>query len=119
MLPGMSPEQKVERPRTPTNDELPELLKELEASGESVSGFARERGLLPWKLYEARRDGQGRPRNKRARRPDLLPVRIVDENTTRAATPFELVLSSGHRLVIPREFDETTLRRLMGVLASC
>ena len=119
MLPGMSNTQEVEGPRTPTNDELPELLKELEASGESVSGFARERGLSPWKLYEARRDGQGRPRSKRAPRADLVPVRVVDENDVQAAMPLELVLSGGHRLVIPPEFDETTLRRLMGVLASC
>ena len=31
----------------------------------------------------------------------------------------ELVLRSGHRLRIPADFDETGLRRLMGVLASC
>jgi len=29
------------------------------------------------------------------------------------------VLSAGHRVRIPAGFDETALRRLMGVLASC
>ena len=45
-------------------------------------------------------------------------MRIVDR-VAQAPRPLELVLSSGHRLVIPAEFDETALRRLMGVLASC
>jgi hypothetical protein len=48
-----------------------------------------------------------------------VPVRIVDKSEAQTAMPLELVLSGGHRLVIPPEFDETTLRRLMGVLASC
>jgi hypothetical protein len=116
----MTEARSEERPRTPTDDELPALLVELEAAGGSVSGFARERGLAPWKLYEARQGRRGSTKRKRknSRRGDLVPVRVVDRATA-AARPLELVLSSGHRLVIPTEFDETSLRRLMGILASC
>lgn len=35
------------------------------------------------------------------------------------SAPLELLLRSGQRLLIPSGFDETTLRRVMGVLASC
>jgi hypothetical protein len=30
-----------------------------------------------------------------------------------------MVVGSGHRLLIPAGFDEATLRRVIGVLASC
>jgi hypothetical protein len=33
--------------------------------------------------------------------------------------PLEMVVGSGHRLLIPAGFDEATLRRVIGVLASC
>lgn len=104
-------------PRTPRNEEVPELLRELEASGGSLAAFARERGLSPWKLYEARRGSttDAKPKRRR-RRKDLVPVRVVDD---RKIEPLELVLASGHRLRIPAGFDESSLRRLMGVLATC
>jgi len=100
--------------------DLDRLLDELAASGLSVAQFARERGMKPWRLYESRRK---RTKVRHARRAprgkvsSLIPVEIRDRpERTRS---LELVLASGHRLVIPFDFDEATLRRLMGVLASC
>lgn len=97
--------------RTPTRREVPALLEELEASGESLASFARARGLRSWKLYKARR--KLRPARREV---ELVPVRVVDEARAEA---IDLVLASGHRLQIPRDFDEALLRRLLGVLASC
>ena len=109
--------------RTPTDEEIPALLEAVASTGVSIAAFAREHGLAPWKLYEARRaaQGGGSRRGRRGRRRDegvFVPVRVVEERTG-SAQPLELVLISGHRLVIPVGFDETTLRRLMGVVTSC
>lgn len=115
----MTADQNHEQRRRPTDEELPGLLEELEAGGGSVAAFARARGLAVWKLYHARRSTRGPTRTPKERRSGhLIPVHVVDR---RAQTfpPLELVLSTGHRLVIPGEFDEVSLRRLMGVLASC
>ena len=107
--------------RTPTDDEIPSLLEALAASGGNTAAFAQEHGLAPWKLYEPQRvAGGGGPRRRRDRKadPDFVPVRVVEERPEKSP-PFEVALSSGHRLLIPAGFDEATLRRLMGVLASC
>lgn len=112
---------RAQSPRTPTDDEIPSLLEALAASGGNTAAFARERGLAAWKLYEAQRVAAGTGCRRRRRRKvgsDFVPVQVVEERATSSA-PLELVLESGHRLLIPSGFDETTLRRLMGVLASC
>jgi hypothetical protein len=112
----------TERPRrTPTDDEIPALLEALAASGGTTAAFAREHGLTPWKLYKAQRMAAGAgPRRRRRRKAelDLVRVQVVEERPT-LSSPLELVLDSGHRLLIPLGFDETTLRHVMGVLASC
>jgi hypothetical protein len=108
------------RRRTPTDDEMPGLLEALAASGGNISAFARERGLSPWKLYEARR-GAGTSRARRRRRKadhEFVRVEIAHERPASSA-PLELMLGSGYRLLIPATFDETALRRVMEVLASC
>ena len=98
-------------------EEVPKLLLELEASGQSLAAFARERGLETWRLYEARRKaGGGGPRRKRRHAVELAPVEV---RAATPASPLELALSSGHLLRIPAGFDEAELRRLLGVLAGC
>jgi len=108
--------------RTPTDDEMPALLEALAAAGGNTAAFARDRGLTAWKLYQAQRVAAGGDPRRRRRRHgpdrDFVPVHVVEEPSA-PSPPFELVLGSGHRLLIPREFDETSLLRLMGVLASC
>ena len=94
------------------------MLAELEASGEPLAQFARERGIAKWRLYEerrkARRAGSDTPRRRGPAR--FAPVRVREDSR---AEPLELVLAAGHRVRVPAGFDETLLRRLMGVLASC
>ena len=106
--------------RTPSDDEIPSLLEALAASGGSTAAFAREHGLAPWKLYKAQRVAGASPRRRRRRKapPEFLPITIVEDRAP-SSGPLELMLGSGYRLLIPSGFDETTLRRVMGVLASC
>lgn len=116
---GTSDSSRADR-RTPTDDEIPSLLEALASSGGNVAAFAQERGLMPWKLYAARRAaaGRGRRRVRRDRDPAFVSVRVVEERPE-PCTPLELVFDSGYRLLIPGGFDEPTLRRAIGVLASC
>jgi len=111
----------TERPRrTPTDGELPSPLEALVASGGNTAAFSREHDLSPWKLYQAQRATAGaRPRRRRRQAEvDFVRVQLIEEPPSLSA-PLELVLSSGQRLLISSGFDETTLRRVMGVLASC
>lgn len=113
--------ESTKRPRrTPTEDEIPSLLEALSAAGGNTAAFARERGLAPWKLYEAQRVAAGRSPRQRQCSADRVfsRVRVVEERAT-LPEPLELVLASGHRLRVPAGFDEGTLRRLLGVLTSC
>ena len=101
-----------------TKAAIDEVLAELSASGMTTAAFARKKGLPPWKLYGWL---QSRAKSKRPKRPrarSLVPVRL-SEPVAPKATPLELVLSGGHRLLISADFDEVALRRLMGVLAGC
>ena len=104
--------------RTIAAAEVPGLLAEFEASGQPLAQFARERGIAKWRLYEerrkARRAGSGTPR--RRGRAKFAPVSVTEDSR---GEPLELVLAAGHRVRIPADFDESALRRLMGVLASC
>jgi hypothetical protein len=106
--------------RTPSDDEVPSLLEALGASGGSTAAFAREHGLTPWKLYKAQRVAGANPQRRRRGKaaPEFVPVTIVEERAPPPG-PLELVLGSGYRLLIPSGFDETTLRRVVGILVSC
>lgn len=108
--------------RTPTDDEIPSLLEALSAAGGNTAAFAREHGLSPWKLYEARRVAAGgvpRQRERRGKAERVFArVRVLEERAV-SSEPLELLLASGHRLRIPAGFDETALRRAVGVLTSC
>ena len=108
---------------SPTSDpalpppSIDELLTDLAASGKSTAAFARDRGIQPWKLYNALRSRAGR--RKRSAVPSTLVPVTVTTPTPHVRATLELQLSGGHRLLIPSDFDESSLRRLMGVLAGC
>jgi len=118
MLPGMtnntSAADVAAQLPAPTTDQL---LAELEASDLSTAAFARKRGLPPWKLYNAL-TARAAKCKKRAKRSNLVSVTVKPERAARAV-PLELQLATGHRLLVPADFDEQALRRLMGVLAGC
>lgn len=106
--------------RTVPAAEARALLKEQSTGNLSIAAFARSRGVQPWSLYNAkaveRRKKEGKSAEQFAR------VAVVDEtkaNVVPPATPIELRLPSGLSLRVGAGFDEITLRRLLGVLASC
>jgi len=94
-----------------------QLLAELSTSGLSTAAFARSRGIPPWKLYNALQVRARRAAKKR-QSSALIPVRVKEARHAQAS-PFELMLAGGHRLLVPEDFDGDALRRLMGALAGC
>ena len=90
--------------------QIAKLIEEQKHSGMSIAAFAREHGLPPWKLYQA-----GRRRSKR--RSGFVEVAVVPKASVPA--PLEVLLPGDLRVRIPSDFDESSLRRLVGVLASC
>jgi hypothetical protein len=96
---------------------IDKVVADLAVSGMSTAAFARVKGLPPWKLYGWLQT-RAKSKSKRARATSLVPVRLSGAVSPKA-TSLELLLSGGHRLLIPADFDEVALRRLMGVLAGC
>lgn len=53
-------------------------------------------------------------------RPVFMPVRVVGlDSSTDASSGVELICASGMRVVVSRDFDEQTLRRVVEVMRSC
>ena len=105
-------------PRTPTDNEIPELLADQATSGLTMAAFARERGLTTWKLYTAARRKNGpKPRNKTCESGvgAFAPVSVIGS----PAPDFELDLGPRGVLRIPSGFDATDLRRLLEALRVC
>jgi len=109
----MDPTNTSQSPRTPTNDELPALLSELEKSGASVSEFARSRNLTTWKLYQGRRSA----RNDKPGQMAFDPIQVV--GTGNHGARLEIALNSGHVIHVPIGFDSSTLRGVIECLVSC
>jgi transposase-like protein len=93
------------------------ILAELEASGQSVASFARERGLPAWTLYEWRRRLASRKPVGAAGEPDFVRVVVTPQRPSTSALQVEL--GTGARIHVPPGFDEGELRRLVEVLSSC
>jgi hypothetical protein len=98
--------------------DLDAALDEIERSGATVAGFARERGFPLWKLYERlRRRRQVRSTGEVPAEAEFIPVRLSAAPGT--SSPFELVLACGRTLRIPCAFEEPALQRLVRALESC
>lgn len=118
-----------DEPRTAAATDARALLEEQRASGLNIATFARSKGIPPWVLYNAR--AQERRRASRARSTHVTSTRassmrftkvdIVDpvQDSPGVTGPIELALPSGVVLRVRRDFDELTLRRLLGVIGSC
>jgi transposase-like protein len=94
------------------------VVREQEASGESVADFARSCGISPatlywWRWVLKRRRGSTR------RGPRLAEITVLSAGGVEGrldAPEFELVLGGGRRLRVPSAFDSEALHRLIGVL---
>jgi len=106
--------------------EMCELFARWRDSGQSLMAFGKQEGMSYSKLLYWRRklkDGAGA--RSRASRKDvpltLVPVEIIPDRKDEATTPgkFEVWFANGVSLDVATGFDETELRRLVGVLRSC
>ena len=94
----------------PIDPQVAKLIEDQKRSGMSIAAFAKEHGVPVWKLYQA-------GRRRRRRRTDFVEVAVGPKAP--APPPLEVVLPGDLRVRIPPDFDETTLRRLLGALTSC
>jgi len=117
MLPCMTNPKTIDTAPEACGSSTDQLLSDLATSGLSTAAFARSRGMPPWRLYNALQV-RSRRAAKKSQHSALIPVR-VKEPLCPHASPFELVLSGGHRLRVPEDFNADALRRLMGALAGC
>jgi len=95
------------------------VVQQWRDSGLSVRQFCQLRELSEASFYAWRRTLQ--QRGAQAAPVPFLPVRIVPEPTSAAATDglssdLELLLGNGRRLRVGPAFDASTLRRLLAVL---
>lgn len=81
-------------------------------SGLSVEAFARERGLVPQRLYWWRKKLE--PPKAETKVLAMLPVRMTGE--TRRGEPVTVLLRTGHMLKVGRGFDEEAFARAVAVL---
>jgi hypothetical protein len=96
------------------------VLREQAASGQSMAGYCRERGLQEWQLYEWK---------KRLRRLDAAPFIAVTVSSPEAPVPplphtsqiagIELRHRSGWALIVEPDFNASHLRRVLSVLEQC
>ena len=74
----------------------------------SVAAYAREHGIPSWQLYKARQ------RNNKSHTNEFVEVEL---GAAPCGAPLELLLESGLRISVVRDFDAATLRRLLELLA--
>lgn len=97
------------------------LLKEQEASGQSLRAFARERGLSAWTLY-GWRGKLGRSRRRRRMEAGVENAGFVAVDVVGTAAPaseFEVLLADGMRVRVPRDVTTERLVALVRALRSC
>jgi hypothetical protein len=97
----------------PSSQRVTELLKQQEGSGLSIAAFARQHGLRPWRLYQA---NQARRRTQDSH---FVEVSMDPAWSPPPSPSLEVVMPGGLCIRVPMEFDESMLKRLLGVLGSC
>ena len=112
-------ESKLNHPlRRIPSTEARQLLEEHRGSGQSIAAFARSKGVPAWSLYNAQ--AAVRRRTRQGSEARLTEVRVVDEPAEPGGQGvIKLTLPSGLTIGLARDFDEVTLRRVLGILASC
>ena len=108
------------RPTKITAAQARALLPELKASGLPLAEFARQRDIAAAPLYNARRGA--RMAASRSRHAAFTEVVVASaESSSHAATSnhYEVALPNQLTLRVPRDFDDLSLRRLLGTLSTC
>ncbi len=86
-------------------------------SGLSIEQFARERGLVPQRLYWWRKklEGAAKPAAKSTAMA-LLPVQVTPPSRQARGEPVAVFLRTGHIVKVGRGFDEEAFARVVAVL---
>ncbi len=86
-------------------------------SGMSIEQFARERGLVPQRIYWWRKklEGAAKPASKPAGMA-LLPVQVTPPSRQARGEPVAVFLRTGHIVKVGRGFDEEAFARVVAVL---
>ena len=95
-----------------TKEEIDELLRELEKSGETVVEFAKRHGFSAQTVYAWKK---GRKQGAEQTRRDLVRV-MVGEPEPSISIGYELVVHGAGTIRIPPGFDEGDLVRLLRAL---
>ena len=112
----MNENQEVETRKRRSRAEVKRLVVEFEASGIPRNEFCRSRGIALSTLQRhLKKHGSGEASVKTGGR--LVAVELSRrEPNSNPRTALEVVLSSGRRIEVRREFDSATLGRLVKVL---
>jgi hypothetical protein len=87
------------------------MLAAWKKSGLSIADFAREREIVPQRIYYWLK----RVEELDAQRPQLLPVTVRSE-PARRGEPVTLLLRSGHMMKLANGFDEGAFLRVIALL---
>jgi hypothetical protein len=98
-----------------TETEARGVLTALAKSGQPIERFARERGIVPQRIYWWKKRLQAKATAEAANAMSLLPVRIVDDAPKRGE-PVTVLLRSGHMVKVGRGFDEEAFARAVAIL---
>jgi hypothetical protein len=101
-----------------SSEEVKRLVVEFEASGLRRDEFCRTRGMaLSTLRRHLKKHGTGEARVKRGSRLVAVELSAREANSNpRTVCALEVVLSSGRRIEVRREFDSATLGRVVKVL---
>jgi hypothetical protein len=104
--------------RIDRREEIRRLLVRREREKLTYAELARRTGesaqALAWWAWRFRHDGKGH--DGAGRGAEFVEVKVTEEPVGPRAD-LELVLASGHRVVVGRGFDEETLRRVVRALS--
>jgi hypothetical protein len=114
----MNENQEVGARKRRSSEEVKRLVVEFEASGLRRNDFCRARGIaLSTLRRHLKRRGSGEAGQRAGSR--LVAVELAGrgrDRDPRMACGLEVVLSSGRRIEVRREFDSATLGRVVKVL---
>jgi hypothetical protein len=100
-------------------DEMRERINRWQAAGGSLRAFGRREGVSYSKLVYWRRRFESEDQEGQ-QSPELMPVQVTSVVSDPAdSTKFEVWLPNGLAVDVGAGFDESELRRLVGVLRSC
>jgi transposase-like protein len=97
---------------------MQELLREFEASGETIKAFCEKKGISTWSIYHWRRRLRDTAAKSSEQKPALLPIRVIDNNGSEAAS-YEIGLRNGRTLKVVPGFNSSEVERLLAIVEQC